>query len=209
MKSNLRGTFFRSKIFTEEILYFLLKQHNNTYTKLNKNGKEFDRYMERYYKGFAGFELEYFGDFYEKMSNGKTIDLAEYEMTHLDENPYMELGQYLDVFFSTKPRPNSQKVAYRTAIKLVIFIIKLGGQIIQEILKEISREKFSRDVSAAKMEESVKDRDNITEEWIIEKRKLLQDKELKEELYTDLMTEFGNKTLELNKIYDEKKKLMK
>src|SRR5688500_9970608 len=98
--------------------------------------EELTNYMDRYFRGFAGFEMEHLDDFYNFCRKGKEFDLKEYELAHLNDEQFFELGAFLSPFFAIKKGENQDTVNYRTMRKLVIFTIKYGGDIIKEIIKK-------------------------------------------------------------------------
>ncbi|CAB4432617.1 unnamed protein product [Rhizophagus irregularis] len=146
------------------------------------------QYMNEYYRGFTGFEIEHILDFEKCMIYYKRIGLAEYEKAHLDEDILFPPG---DIRIGIRDERNNGSMKTNILMDLAVFTMKLGGEnlkrILEKILLGISIEGAAKEgavVDITKMKDElerlrVKSREDKEKIDILEKEKKIAEERIK------------------------------
>ncbi|PKK56471.1 hypothetical protein RhiirC2_829012, partial [Rhizophagus irregularis] len=121
------------------------------------------QYMNEYYRGFTGFELEHLEDFAKCLKEYKEFNLAEYEIAHLDKDILFPPG---DIKIGVRDARTTSKsnVSKKILMDIAVFTMKMGGENVKRILETILLEKTRND--ATTKDETGENIKNITEEDI-------------------------------------------
>ncbi|CAB5353640.1 unnamed protein product [Rhizophagus irregularis] len=106
------------------------------------------QYLEEFYRGFAGFELEHLQDFHNR---NMKFNLAEYEIQHLEKDEIYGPGIIpIGILDNRKDKPSIAKTLnYKMILTASLFTMKLGGETFAKIIKKILRENSSEGAAAA------------------------------------------------------------
>lgn len=125
-----------AKIFTRENFKFYYTKHiQNTYKIQEEVLKQL---ITEFYRGFAGFEVEYTKDFYLALRKIEKLDLAEYEKTHLEEDLGFQIHKA--VLSERRIIGLTGVTDYDTLVKVAVFTMKLGGETFKRIVEKMLRE---------------------------------------------------------------------
>ncbi|PKC54763.1 hypothetical protein RhiirA1_476708 [Rhizophagus irregularis] len=125
--------------------------------------------ITEFYRGFAGFEVEYTKDFYLALRKIEKLDLAEYEKTHLEED--LDFQIHKAVLSERHIIGLTGVTDYDTLVKVAVFTMKLGGETFKRIV-----EKMLRENSAIQAEDTIMEKNEIIQENV---DRLTECKELK------------------------------
>ncbi|CAB4426312.1 unnamed protein product [Rhizophagus irregularis] len=104
------------------------------------------QYMNEYYRGFTGFELEHLEDFAKCLKEYKEFNLAEYEVEHLDKDILFPPG---DIKIGVRDSGTTSKsnVSKNILMDIAVFTMKMGGENIKRILEKIILENSRKDAT--------------------------------------------------------------
>ncbi|CAB5386223.1 unnamed protein product [Rhizophagus irregularis] len=104
------------------------------------------QYMNEYYRGFTGFELEHLEDFAKCLKEYKEFNLADYEIAHLDNDILFPPG---DIKIGVRDARTTSKsnISKKILMDIAVFTMKMGGENIKRILEKILLEKSRNDAT--------------------------------------------------------------
>ncbi|PKY52161.1 hypothetical protein RhiirA4_469626 [Rhizophagus irregularis] len=104
------------------------------------------QYINEYYRGFTGFELEHLEDFAKCLKEYKEFNLAEYEVAHLDKDILFPPG---DIKIGVRDARTTSKnnVSKKILMDIAVFTMKMGGENVKRILETIILEKSQKDTT--------------------------------------------------------------
>uniref|UniRef100_U9T771 Uncharacterized protein n=1 Tax=Rhizophagus irregularis (strain DAOM 181602 / DAOM 197198 / MUCL 43194) TaxID=747089 RepID=U9T771_RHIID len=94
------------------------------------------QYLNEYYRGFTGFELEHIEDFSKSLKEYKKFNLEEYKILHLDKDMLYPPG---DIKIGVRDaRITKERNIYKDILMdTAVFTMKMGGENVKRILETI------------------------------------------------------------------------
>ncbi|PKY59496.1 hypothetical protein RhiirA4_482285 [Rhizophagus irregularis] len=136
------------------------------------------QYMNEYYRGFTGFQLEYLEDFGQCLQYFKKLDLAEYETNYLDKD--------ID-----------------TLMNIAVFIMKLGGETVKRILETILLGNFQAGAANDTTADELKKMKDELNSWITkynEEEKKIDNLEKEKKIAEERIKSLENDVLKLQEL---------
>ncbi|PKB97460.1 hypothetical protein RhiirA5_433118 [Rhizophagus irregularis] len=133
------------------------------------------QYLNEYYRGFTGFELEHIEDFTKCLKEYKKFNLEEYEISHLDKDMLFPLGD-IKIGVRDARTTKGSNIYKDILMDIAIFTMKMGGENVKRILETILLENSQASRTTQDEVTTDKEKGATTNE---EEEETTEDKEIK------------------------------
>ncbi|UZO06237.1 uncharacterized protein OCT59_026567 [Rhizophagus irregularis] len=120
------------------------------------------QYLNEYYRGFTGFELEHIEDFTKCLKEYKKFNLEEYEISHLDKDMIFPPGD-IKIGVRDARTTKGSNIYKDTLMDIAIFTMKMGGENVKRILETILLENSQAGTTTDKEEGTLTDKEEKEE----------------------------------------------